>query len=123
MAPTVAARAWLALAGVAGAAGVALAAAAAHRALADASLVERSAEFLLFHAAALAATAWLADRRGGALTHLAGLAFLSGLGLFAGTLALRGLGFSVSVGLAPAGGLALIAGWLLLAAAAIWPRS
>lgn len=69
------------------------------------------------------ATAWLADRRGGALTHLAGIALLCGLVLFSGTLALRGLGFGVPTGVAPAGGLAMIGGWLALAAAALWSKS
>jgi uncharacterized membrane protein YgdD (TMEM256/DUF423 family) len=48
---------------------------------------------------------------------------LGGLLLFSGTLALRGLGFTVPTGMAPAGGLALIGGWLALAAAALWPKA
>jgi uncharacterized membrane protein YgdD (TMEM256/DUF423 family) len=117
-----AARLWLGLAGLAGAAGVALAAMAAHRPPHDPELARRAAEFLLFHAPALAVTAWLADRRRGLLPQAAGLAFLGGLVLFAGTLALRGLGVEVPGGGAPFGGIALIAGWLILAVAALLPR-
>jgi uncharacterized membrane protein YgdD (TMEM256/DUF423 family) len=118
----IAARTWLALAALVGAAGVALAAAAAHAGMANAPLAQLSSEFLLFHAPALVATAWLADRRGGALTHLAGAAFTCGLLLFSGTLALRAAGWQVGSGLAPAGGVALIAAWLALAAAALFER-
>ena len=114
-------RSWLVAAGLCGAGGVALAAAAAHAGLPDPSLLELAGEFLLIHAPALAICAWLADRRGGALPHLAGLAFLAGIVLFSGTLALRGWGVGVPGGIAPAGGIALIAGWLLLAGSAL-PR-
>lgn len=116
-----AARLWVSLAGLSGAAGVALAATAAHGALADAALVERAALFLLLHAPALVAVAWLADRRGGVWPQLAGLGFLAGEALFCGTLAARGAGFSVPSGLAPAGGIAFILGWLALAGSAL-PR-
>jgi uncharacterized membrane protein YgdD (TMEM256/DUF423 family) len=117
-----AARFWLAAAGVCGAAGVALAAAAAHEGLPDPSLAQRAAEFMLFHAPALAACAWLADRRQGVLPHLAGTCFLAGLVLFSGTLGLRGAGADVPGGAAPAGGIALIAGWLALAGSAMPSR-
>ncbi|MGH6893697.1 MAG: DUF423 domain-containing protein [Dongiaceae bacterium] len=116
-----AARLWLALAGFAGAAGVASAATAAHGGLADPALVERAALFLLLHAPALAAVAWLADRRGGVWPQLAGLGFVAGQALFCGTLLARGAGFSVPNGLAPAGGIAFIFGWLALAGSAL-PR-
>ena len=118
-----ASRVWLVIAGLSGAAGVALAAAAAHRAVADATLVARAAEFLLLHAPALVACAWLADRRGGIWPNLAGLGFLAGVLLFCGTLALRGAGLSVPGRLAPAGGIALIVGWLALAGSAFGRRS
>ena len=117
------ARSWLVAAGLCGAAGVALGAAAAHAPLSDPALLERAAEFMLIHAPALSACAWLADRRGGTLPHLSGLAFLAGLVLFSGTLALRGRGVGVPAGPAPAGGFALIAGWLLLAGSAFPRRS
>ena len=117
-----AARIWLAVAGLAGAAGVALAAAVAHEGLPAPDLAGRAAEFLLLHAPALAATAWLADRRGGALPQLAGVAFAAGLILFSGTLGMRGLGLGMPAGMAPLGGLALIAGWLALTASAAWRR-
>jgi uncharacterized membrane protein YgdD (TMEM256/DUF423 family) len=123
MAIRLAARIWLAPAGLFGAAGVALAAAAAHQAFPDPMLAGRAAEFMLVHAPALTACAWLADRRGGGLPHLAGFCFLAGLLLFSGTLALRGAGAPVAGGAAPFGGLALIAGWLALAAAALTGRS
>ena len=102
MAKPLLSRIWLVLAGVAGASGVALAAAAAHGAFPAPDLAARAAEFLLVHAPALIAAAWLADRRGGALPQIAGAGFLLGLLLFSGTLA-------------------LIVGWIALAASAL-PR-
>ena len=114
-------RIWLVLAGVAGASGVALAAAAAHGAFPAPDLAVRAAEFLLVHAPALIAAAWLADRRGGSLPQIAGAAFLLGLLLFSGTLALHGAGAVGSGAAAPAGGIALIVGWIALAASAL-PR-
>jgi uncharacterized membrane protein YgdD (TMEM256/DUF423 family) len=114
-------RIWLVLAGVAGASGVALAAAAAHGAFPAPGLATRAAEFLLVHAPALTAAAWLADRRGGFLPQIAGAAFLLGLLLFSGTLALHGAGSIGSGAAAPAGGMALIVGWVALAASA-FPR-
>jgi uncharacterized membrane protein YgdD (TMEM256/DUF423 family) len=121
MAMRLGARSWLIAAGLCGAGGVALAAVAAHAGVADPSLLELAAEFMLLHASAFALCAWLADRRGGALPQLAGLAFLAGIVLFSGTLGLRGWGVGVPGGVAPAGGVALIAGWLLLAGSAL-PR-
>jgi uncharacterized membrane protein YgdD (TMEM256/DUF423 family) len=115
-------RIWLVPAGLAGASGVALAALAAHGGYPDPDLLARAAEFLLLHAPALVAAAWLADRRGGALPQLAGAAFLAGLLLFSGTLALHGAGFIASGLAAPAGGIALIAGWFALAASALARR-
>jgi uncharacterized membrane protein YgdD (TMEM256/DUF423 family) len=114
-------RIWIVLAGVAGASGVALAAAAAHGAFPAPDLAARAAEFLLAHAPALIAAAWLADRRGGSLPQIAGAAFLLGLLLFSGTLALHGAGVVGSGAAAPAGGIALIVGWIALAASAL-PR-
>ena len=111
-------RIWLFLAGLAGASGVALAAVAAHGRLPAPDLIARAAEFLLLRAPALVATAWLSDRRGGAMPQIAGVAFLAGLLLFSGALALRGAGAIGSAAAAPAGGLVLIAGWLVLAASA-----
>jgi uncharacterized membrane protein YgdD (TMEM256/DUF423 family) len=119
MAMPAASRLWLGLAGLSGAAGVALSAVAAHETLSDARLVATSGEFLLLHAPALIAAAWLADRRGGASPSIAGLAFFLGILLFCGTLALRGMGVSAPDGVAPAGGIALIVGWLALTGCAL----
>jgi uncharacterized membrane protein YgdD (TMEM256/DUF423 family) len=113
-------RIWVVLAGVAGASGVALAA-AAHGAFPAPDLAARAAEFLLVHAPALIAAAWLADRRGGVLPQIAGAAFLVGLLLFSGTLALHGAGSIGSGTAAPAGVMALIVGWIARAASA-FPR-
>ena len=114
-----ASRLWLGLAGLSGSAGVALSAAAAHADLRDAALVATSGEFLLFHAPALVAVAWLAERRSGVWSSIAGLAFLLGILLFCGTLALRGWGVGTPDGVAPVGGIALIIGWLVLTGSAI----
>ena len=114
-----ASRLWVGLAGLSGAAGVALSAAAAHANLRDARLVATSGEFLLLHAPALVAAAWLAERRGGVFPSVAGLAFLLGILLFCGTFALRGMGFGTPDGVAPIGGIALIVGWLTLTGCAL----
>jgi uncharacterized membrane protein YgdD (TMEM256/DUF423 family) len=115
-------RIWIALGGLAG---VAAAAAAAHGAPAAAIPVETAARMLLVHALALIAVAWLADRRGGFLPAVAGLAFAIGILLFCGSLAARGFALPVPAELgrlAPAGGIALILGWLLVALAAMLGR-
>ena len=110
----------LAVAGLMGAWGVALLAAARH--VAGGEMATIAAQMLLFHAPAL--VAWALARKSG-LTHdlLARLAITGlalGVILFAGDLAIRGLGgdrlFAYA---APLGGSLTIVSWLVLAVAAL----
>jgi uncharacterized membrane protein YgdD (TMEM256/DUF423 family) len=113
----------VALAAAMGAAGVALAAASAHQP--DAARLASASSMLLFHASAVLAAVLLVERR---VIHMqlgfaAAFGFVIAAALFAGDLTLRqyaghGL-FSMA---APTGGTLLILSWLMLAAAAVWPR-
>ena len=111
------------LAGIMGADGVVLAAASAHQA--DASRLASASSMLLFHATAVLATVALAERgiiRAG-IGIAAAFGFIVAAGLFAGDLTLRQYaGHSLFPMSAPTGGTLLIASWLVLAAAAAWPR-
>jgi uncharacterized membrane protein YgdD (TMEM256/DUF423 family) len=77
-------------------------------------------QYHMWHALALFAVAWLAQRPeapGAAAVRVAGWAFTGGIVLFSGTLYALGLTGSVPVpGAAPAGGLSFFVGW----AALIW---
>ena len=100
-----------------GAAGVAVAAAAAH--ISGGGSAATAANFLLFHAGALAALATAAAiaRQPLPLCLAASLIAL-GTALFSGDLAMRGLaGVSLVRMMAPTGGVLMIAGWLAAAAA------
>ena len=114
----------IALAGLMGAAGVVLAAASAHQA--DATRLAAASSMLLFHALAVLAAVLLAERL---VIHpgiglAAALGFLAATALFAGDLTLRQYaGHGLFPMAAPAGGTLLIISWLILAAAAIFPRS
>ncbi|KIZ41344.1 MULTISPECIES: DUF423 domain-containing protein [Rhodopseudomonas] len=117
-------RALVVLAGLFGAAGVALAAASAH--LPDAARLGSASTMLLFHACAIAAAVLLCER--GVTRRIPGLAaafgFAAGTALFAGDLSLRQFaGHSLFPMAAPTGGTLLIASWLMLAVAALWPRT
>jgi uncharacterized membrane protein YgdD (TMEM256/DUF423 family) len=111
------------LAGVMGAAGVALAAAAAHQP--DATRLASASSMLLFHASAVLAAVALIER---GIIHLkigmtAAFGFVVATALFAGDLTLRQYaGHSLFPMAAPTGGTLLILSWLVLAAAAVWPR-
>jgi uncharacterized membrane protein YgdD (TMEM256/DUF423 family) len=111
------------LAGIMGADGVILAAASAHQA--DAARLASASSMLLFHATAVLATVALAERgiiRAG-IGIAAAFGFIVAAGLFAGDLTLRQYaGHSLFPMAAPTGGTLLIASWLVLAAAAAWPR-
>jgi uncharacterized membrane protein YgdD (TMEM256/DUF423 family) len=111
------------LAGLMGAAGVILAAAAAHQP--DASRLASASSMLLFHATAVLAAILLAERRivHGQLGLVAAFGFVMASALFAGDLTLRQhTGHSLFPLAAPTGGTLLILSWLVLAAAAVWPR-
>ncbi len=77
-------------------------------------------QYHMWHALALFAVAWLAQRPeapGAAAVRVAGWAFTAGIVLFSGSLYALGLTGSVPVpGAAPAGGLSFFVGW----AALIW---
>jgi uncharacterized membrane protein YgdD (TMEM256/DUF423 family) len=111
------------LAGVMGAAGVTLAAASAHQP--DAARLASASSMLLFHAPAVLAAILLVERR---VIHMriglvATFGFVVAAALFAGDLTLRQYaGHSLFPMAAPAGGTLLILSWLMLAAAAVWPR-
>ena len=112
------------LAGAMGAAGVALAAASAHQP--DATRLASASSMLLFHASAVLATVLLAES---SIIHMrlgfvAAFGFVIAAALFAGDLTLRQYaGHGLFPMAAPTGGTLLIVSWLVLAAAAVWPRS
>ena len=111
------------LAGLMGAAGVVLAAASAHQP--DATRLGAASSMLLFHALAVLAAVLLAERLiiQPGIGLAAAFGFVAALALFAGDLTLRQYaGHGLFPMAAPAGGTLLIVSWLLLAAAAIWPR-
>lgn len=110
----------LTAAGLLGALGVGFGAAAAHglesRMTPQAiGWVATASEYMLWHAAALAACAFAAPSR---WIAAAGLFFAVGTALFSGSLlALAFLGLPGMGAVAPVGGTALIVGWLTLAVA------
>lgn len=111
-------RGWLSVAGVTGAVSVALGAWLAHSggglALDRLALLGTAQSYALWHSLALGMVAALGWNGGPRVLHLAGAAFLLGLLLFSGGLALQGL-TGLSLGpLVPVGGLGFILGWLLL---------
>jgi uncharacterized membrane protein YgdD (TMEM256/DUF423 family) len=112
------------LAAAMGAAGVALAAASAHQP--DATRLASASSMLLFHASAVLGAVLLVER--GIIHVQLGLAaacgFVIAAALFAGDLTLRQYaGRGLFPMAAPAGGTLLILSWLMLAVAAVWPRS
>ena len=74
----------------------------------------------MYHALALLAVAWAADRWPGGATVAAGWLFLAGIVLFSGSLYLLSLSGVRWLGaVTPLGGVAFLAGWLALAWA-VW---
>lgn len=122
-----AARVFLAIAGLSGAVSVGLDAAARHLLTADAyrlDLAATSARYGLIHAAALLGIGALLSRDGKPrCIAVAGWLFVVGLVLFCGSLDLMIAGAPHSlVAVTPWGGTALIAGWVALLVAALVPR-
>jgi uncharacterized membrane protein YgdD (TMEM256/DUF423 family) len=81
---------------------------------------ETGARYQMYHALALLAAAWMADRWPGSQPGWAGLCFAVGTVLFSGSLyalALTGQRWLGAV--TPLGGVAFLTGWLLLAWAAL----
>ncbi len=80
---------------------------------------ETAVRYHIYHALALFAAAWLADKMPGSLTTWAGYSFLAGVVLFSGSLYLLVITRQGWLGaVTPLGGVAFIVGWgcLLLAA-------
>ncbi len=77
-----------------------------------------AARYQMYHALAVLAAAWAADRFPGAAATAAGWLFLAGIIVFCGSLYLLAAGGPRWLGaITPVGGLAFILGWLALAAA------
>lgn len=119
-------RLWIAVGALAGLLGVGLSAWAAHAAqrVLDATrlaMLDTALDMLMWNGLALLGAGLWAQRRGGALGHVAAGALAAGMVLFCGALLSLSLA-RVSLGIvAPSGGVMLMAGWGLLAASAIIP--
>ena len=120
-------RLWLVLGALFGLGAVALSAWAAHAAptrLEPRALAALGNGITMqgWHALALIAAALWAERRGGALPHVAAAGFALGLLLFCGGVYASALG-GISLGpVAPLGGVTLMAAWGVLAASALVPQ-
>lgn len=82
------------------------------------AIFETAARYQMYHALALFAAAWAAQRAPSALAHWAGWLFMIGIVLFSGslyTLALTGVRWLGAI--TPLGGVAFLVGWLCLALA------
>lgn len=113
-------RVWLVVAGLSGALAVGLGASLAHGTslgLDQLALLSTAQTYLLWHALALGIVAAIGWNGGPEILSGAAWAFIAGMALFCGGLALQALA-GVSIGfLVPVGGFGFILGWLLLAAA------
>ncbi len=114
------ARIWLVFGSIAGFLAVALSAYAAHG-LVEAARgpVGQALNMQGWHALALLAVGFLAERRMGRLPHLAGGAFGLGMLLFCGAVWWGALGGAPIGPVAPVGGTLLMLGWVLLAIGAV----
>lgn len=117
-------RLWVALGALNGLVGVAAGAYGAHGLSGEPDYLVHSfntgVDYQMWHALALIAIGWLAERTDGAMAvRAAGAAFLAGIVLFSGSLYIFGITGDVPFnGSAPAGGMVLMAGWALTAMAA-----
>ncbi len=109
---------WLALAAASGFVAVATGAFGAHGlegrvGAAELAAFETAVRYQMYHALALLAVAWLADREvSPRAVAFAGWAFVAGTVLFSGSLYVLGLtGSRALVWLTPIGGLGFLAGW------------
>jgi uncharacterized membrane protein YgdD (TMEM256/DUF423 family) len=85
----------------------------------DLDLWQTAARYHMYHALALLAVAFVAERWGGTLTAAAGWLFLAGVVLFSGSLYLLSLtGVRLLGVVTPFGGLCFILGWAALLAQA-----
>ncbi|NVJ92094.1 MAG: DUF423 domain-containing protein [Methylocystaceae bacterium] len=111
-------RIWLILAGLMGAEAVICGAISAHADLSDygRELIEKAAQYEVWHALALIGVAILAKEKS-RIILAAGIFFTLGVSLFCGTLYVKGFWeFTLFPMSAPLGGTCLILGWLCLAA-------
>lgn len=84
------------------------------------AVFETAARYQMYHAVALLAVAWAADRWPGGVTQAAGWSFTVGILIFCGTLYLLALtGIRWLGAITPIGGAAFLLGWLLLGWAAL----
>lgn len=84
------------------------------------AIFETGVRYQMYHALALLAVAWAAERWPGALTNYAGWLFVAGTILFSGSLYVLSLtGVRWLGAITPLGGLAFLAGWACLAFAAL----
>lgn len=117
--------AWFAIAAIVAALGVALGAFGAHALSARVSpelvsVFETGARYQMYHAFALLAVAYAAERWPGALCNVAGFLFLAGIIIFSGSLYLLTLTGERWLGaITPIGGICFIAGWIVLAVASL----
>ena len=83
-------------------------------------IFETGARYEMYHALALVAVAWAAQRWPGPATSAAGWLFVAGTLLFSGSLYVLALSGVRAIGaVTPFGGVAFLAGWALLAYAAV----
>ena len=83
------------------------------------AVFETGARYQMYHALALLAAAWAAERWASGAAVAAGWAFVAGILVFSGSLYLLALTGTRWLGaVTPLGGAALLAGWALLAWAA-----
>ena len=87
-------------------------------------IFETGVRYQMYHALALLAVGWLADKRPDlTLVHRAGVSFAAGIVIFSGSLYLLAItGLRWLGAITPIGGVAFITGWLLLAFAAARAR-
>jgi uncharacterized membrane protein YgdD (TMEM256/DUF423 family) len=84
------------------------------------TVFETGARYQMYHALALFAVAYAAQRWGGGMSSLAGGLFVAGIVLFSGSLYGLAISGTRTLGLiTPLGGLAFLAGWAVLAVVAI----
>jgi uncharacterized membrane protein YgdD (TMEM256/DUF423 family) len=81
---------------------------------------ELAARYQMYHALALLAAAWAAERFPGRASSASGYAFLLGILVFCGSVYALAFGAPGWFGaITPIGGVCFLVGWLLLAAAAL----
>jgi uncharacterized membrane protein YgdD (TMEM256/DUF423 family) len=116
---------WFAVGAFAGAIGVALGAFGAHALKARVtedllSVFETGVRYQMYHALALLAVAWAAERWAGGWVNASGWLFTLGIFMFSGSLYLMTFTGARWLGaITPVGGLCFILGWIALAVAAL----